>query len=304
MVEVDDSRVVAFDDLRWEGNDDSPPTFAVECKGGGTIGTNAHIEFRNCWFGVYPWTSQGTYKGDVQRCVGFTGPNANNDQFLFDSCIFSDPTAGALYIPNPQSIWGVVRNCLFDKAPIGVYTEASVQLIGPQFNRCDIDIEVASTARVFVDTLWSENSGMLARLGRASHLYVDGGVVRLDDITDYIVDMYHDNGNGSGTQTLRFTDVRFDGLDSNAGSPVIRFGPNGNLNLFFLMVERATGTGGSLPPSVLSLVNSMSGSSRGVVEWTGFASGLKQFRNELAASGAGTRTTVDTSVWDSPVAEL
>lgn len=177
MIKVTDSMFVLFDSLRLEGNDTTPPTYGIEFNSlaGAGAGTNQWLTLRRCWIGKFAWSSQGTTVGAMGAAVGFTGDNSNNDQFHIESCLFTRVGTG-LYVPNAQSIWGIVLDSYFSLCTTaGIQTNASMTMVNAQFNGCAIDLKVTGSPRVLAYGWWSENSSQIYDLNSNAALCVTGG---------------------------------------------------------------------------------------------------------------------------------
>jgi len=207
MMWSDDSRDIIFQDLRWEGRDGHKPTYGIEFSSNSVgAGSNQKIEFNRCFFGRWPWSSQGLNKGDLQSGIGYTGTNQMNDRFRIRNCVFRFCDTG-MYIPNTQSIWGSVIDSVFDTCAIGIDTAATMSCFNVNFGQCDKDFRIGSTARVNVYGGYSENTKQLAELGFDSYLSIYGGLWQVGTVQTnggVLVDMYP-----SRRSTLRLTGVQF-----------------------------------------------------------------------------------------------
>jgi hypothetical protein len=196
MIRLDDYRFLKITGLRLEGRDGSPPTYAIESsigRGGGRAGTNAHLIVDNVHIGGYPWSTQGAGAGAVRAGIGFTGDNANNDEFQISNVTIAKCEVG-VDLPNSQSIWGTLNNVGLDGATIaGIRTAASFTATNLMFNACAVDLELTSEATAVIIGHWSENSRRIIQargtLGKA--LIYGGRWLLSPDITDGRF-VYHD----------------------------------------------------------------------------------------------------------------
>lgn len=175
MFRLRDYRHIRIENIRFEGNDTTPPDFAIESWNGGsdTAGTAASLVVDNVAIGKWPWSTQGTNKGLVGVGVGFTGTNTNNDQFRLRDVTITGCSTG-VSLPNTQSIWGTADNLTISTASVaGIATSASITGINWAFDNCAIDIQINSTAKVNVVGHYSERSARIldfTGLGSASIL--------------------------------------------------------------------------------------------------------------------------------------
>ena len=176
MFLITDSRSLSFENLRLEGNNTNPPTYGLEFRNaGGAAGTNEHIKISRCLIGKGTWSSQGTNTGAIGIGVGFTGTNANNDQFHIADTVFSGVATGVA-LPNSQSIWGLFTNVFFSTCTTaGISSAASFTATNLSFNACAIDIKVTSTARPLVTGWWSEGATRIYDLAAGAAMSVIGG---------------------------------------------------------------------------------------------------------------------------------
>jgi hypothetical protein len=307
MFEVLDSLLLKFRDLRLEGKSSSPPTYGIQFNNaGGDTGCNHYCAVEDVFIGRYPWSSQGTNMGVVQSCVGFTGTDGNNDQFHLSRVRFSCPTTYGLYLPNSQSVWGSLQDCFFDTCGVaGVSTNSNLSLYNATFNACAIDLQVgpnvADTPSVSVFGWYSENSGQMASVGPQSALSVWGGTVQCGTVQSgghVLIAAYP-----SGEQTIVIHNVLFTQMTTPADVQ-IKFGPQSPtyVGRVFMTIDQCQG----ISSSQLVLSGSMwatSPMSRCILQWQSQnGNNFYQFRNELATSGSGTRSQLNTGVWDAPVA--
>jgi hypothetical protein len=192
MMKVSDSRQVKFINLRFEGHNTNVPLAGLEFiapspgdavpHDSNSSGTNEYLVVEDCYFGVYPWTSSGTFFGAMTNGILVHAPGGagNNDQFFFSRCIFNGQDTGiaslvGIQIASTQSIWGSIQNCFFNRLGAGVDTVASVTMLNGQYNRCVRDVLVRSTAQVHSYGHWSENSGQLICITGAGGAYIVQG---------------------------------------------------------------------------------------------------------------------------------
>lgn len=276
MFRITDSRGVVFEHLRFEGKASTAGTSAINFNALASAGhgTNEQLVVRDCYFGRYAWSTQGTNKGDLANGVLFDGANANNDQFAIERCAFSSCGTG-VSIRNSQSIWGSVTDCVFDRCGTGTATAASVTLRNPQFNRCALDMNIP-TGRVQITGWQSEHSQKLATVGVNAGLIATGGVCQLDDVTGPMIDAFPSGTN----QTLTLRDMQFTG----GKYPPIKFGPKQNGSSasgagFAVTVDNCVG----LRASQCSFAGSIwadKPETVGVVDWFSRSpDGVQRFRN-------------------------
>lgn len=317
MIEIVDSAALKIHDLRFEGSNASPPTYAIDFRSaGGDKGCNHFCTIEDVTIGQFPWSSQGTNEGDVTTCIAFTGMDANNDQFHFNRLRLSHPADYGIYLPNTQSIWGSISDCFFDHCGVaGLGTNADTTLFNCSFNACSTDVmtgvngEGDGAPNIQVVGWFSEGSTRMAAISPNTKLTVRGGVVQCGAIqsgSKALIDAYP-----SDCQSISLHNVTFTQMTDPSGVR-IPFGPTppSHVGRVFIAVDQCRG----IRPSQLELKGSMwarsgGATSRAVVEWQstdGLDSPSKyvyQFRNELAPAGRrGTRATLDRQVWDHQVA--
>lgn len=169
---------VLFENLRLEGNDSRPPTYAIESRwrAQDTHGTAANLIVRNCVIGQYPWSTQGTHVGRVRSGIGFTGENGNNDEFLIAKTSIVGCEVG-VDLPNTQSIWGALDSVFVGSATVaGIRSAASFTANNLTFDDCAIDVALSSTARPTIHGWWSERSGCIFDQGDHGGFSVRGGL--------------------------------------------------------------------------------------------------------------------------------
>lgn len=192
MIKISDSWQVKFSNLRFEGNNTNTPLAGLEFYApspgdpaphdSNSSGTNEYLVVEDCYFGVYAWTTSGTYRGLMTNGILIQDPggNGNNDQFFFSRCVFSGQDSGienlsGIKITSTQSIWGSTQNCFFNRLGGGVDTVASLTMFNSQYNRCVRDVIVRSTGQVHAFGHWSENSGQPVCITSAGGAYVVTG---------------------------------------------------------------------------------------------------------------------------------
>ncbi|TXG77295.1 hypothetical protein E6P97_01820 [Patescibacteria group bacterium] len=181
MIKISDSRQVKFKDIRLQGDNASMPSAGIEFfapspgdpqpHDSNGSGTNEFLVAEDCFFGVYVWTADGLWQGAMGTGILFSDPgdNGNNDQFFFSRCIFAGRETGienqtGIKINSTQSIWGSIKDCMFNTLAAGIDTVASVTIFNGQYNLCVRDVLVRSTAQVHAFGHWSENSGQLVAI--------------------------------------------------------------------------------------------------------------------------------------------
>ncbi len=297
MFRLVNCRNVEFENIRFEGGV-SKPSYCVEMSAEEVgHGANQQIGFDNCWFGRYPWASSGLHRGDVMAGIGFTGPNRMNDKFRIRNCMFRHCGIG-VDIPNTQSIWGSVTDCIFDNCQAGIRTASTVSLYNSQWNECDLDLMIESSARVNVFGGFSEKCKMMARLGMDSYLHVHGGLWQVGTVertTRTLVDMFP-----SRQSTLRLDGVQFT-QQTEPLNAKIRVGGHrgsGSVGNWLIDVNECDGIQPSqidiMPDSFWAQVPR----SQGRVTWTSRVGHSNfAFQNNLARGG---RTRIDSRAWDMP----
>lgn len=184
MFRVSDCTYLEFHDLLVLGSDSAPPSEGIyfeEPPDGGTIGGNAHCLVRGCRFGNWTWTSPDLNGGKMDYGLRWGGRNTNNDQFSVENCQFVDCTTAGVAIDNTQSVWGQLSNAYFLRCGVGFVSAAQVFATNLTFNRCSVDIEVLSTAEMFVFGCFSEHSALNFRLLGPGRLRVYGGRILLQE---------------------------------------------------------------------------------------------------------------------------
>lgn len=196
MIRLDDYRFLKITGVRLEGRDGSPPTYAIESsigRGGGRAGTNAHLIVDNVHIGGYPWSTQGPGAGAVRSGIGFTGDNANNDEFQISNVTITKCAVG-VDLPNSQSIWGTLNNVGLDGATVaGIRTAASFTATNLMFNACEVDLELTSEATAVIIGHWSENSRRIIQArGTLGKALIYGGRWLLSPVINEGRFIYHD----------------------------------------------------------------------------------------------------------------
>lgn len=327
MLLVTDSRHAIFENFRLEGKLAAgdvgavQPTYGIEFRnpGGATYGTNRYITVRNVSIGRYPWSSQGTNKGDVARGIGLTGIDGNNDQMVIDHVWVMYPTEYGLYAPNSQSVGTTVRNLsVFAPGIAGVSVGTSMQFIMLKVFPYPLAIELTGTnITVEVEGYVFEGGDKLAKLSPNGSLILKGsGYVQCDQTIA--------NANADPTNptkgvlvqaspmhqgTFRWIDGRLTGNTNPARARIEIGGASpSHVGNFDILIENGIG----MHPDQLRFAPgagmwASSPVSRGTVEWTStFGTGGTEryrFRNELRHSphpmiGSGARTTLNKTVWD------
>lgn len=197
MVLIRDSSDVRIADMRFEGKTTALPSYAIECRAeaGDGAGTNGRLVFERLHIGDWPWATSG---GTATRCavgIGFTGVNANNDQFKLSEVSVIGCAIG-LDVKNTQSIWGIIFNSVFGSATTaGIRSAAAFTGTNLQFDNCEIDIQTVELCNVVVHGWWSERSGLIFQATFLGSLTVVGGKWLLDSASlsgpQYIRTTYH-----------------------------------------------------------------------------------------------------------------
>lgn len=304
MLRIRDSRDAVWEHFRLEGKNGSPPTYGIEFNNnGGTVGSNEYLTVREVSIGRYPWTRQGTHKGDVRTGLGWTGTNANNDQFLIENVRVHNPIEHGADIQNSQSVGGVLRKFVVVSPGLaGVRTAASVRLDDPEFYYCNPDIETLNGAQVvIIDNIKSEHSKCLATLAPNGCVAFRGGNLQCDGVIagdGVLIDAFP-----TGSLMLSLHDLNVT-HNTDPSKARIEFGPaSPHVGRFIIDVHRC----GGIIPAQLVFADGASmwasvPESKGVVEWQSVSgSDIYQFRNELRASG---RTALDYAAWDVPVTDI
>lgn len=246
MFKVLDSQNIKFSQLRFEGKDTSKPTYGIEFNNaGGTAGTNQSCVVEDCYFGRYPWTTQGTNKGLITNGIGFTGTDGNNDQFRINRCTFSRHTGIGINIPNGQSVWGSIDDCVFDTCAYGIQTSASVQGRNWQFNASTTaDIQINSTARVTVSGFNTETPKKVADITGLGFLTIHGGYWLLSGV----------GGMAAGGDVISVP-----GCTAGAGVQIIGVrGSVSGLSPVPIFNFAATGGGGATNPGIATFIDTFS----------------------------------------------
>lgn len=207
MLKIIDSRQCVIEQIRFEGDETSPPTAAIQLNnpGAAMIGTNAHIVLRDLHLGSWTWTHRTGNAGHVAVGVLVDGDNANNDQFLVSNVEIDSPTSAGVRIVNSQSVWNLLQHVSVRYAPIGFALAASTTARNIQTQGCDLDFEVTSAAFVWAHGLMSENCGRIARLETNGRLFISGGYGQLSSVVSPLADLTEARGNSR----LVFRDFSF-----------------------------------------------------------------------------------------------
>ncbi len=297
-----DSRHVTIEELRFQGNETNPPTYGIECKAetGDNKGTNVSLSFRNLVIGEYPFTLGDA--GHVDNGVGFTGLNQNNAQFYMNRVYIRAVNIG-LHMPNSQTAWASVRDCVFRACAIGVETNARIYLSNPAFQTCALDLNITG-GTTHITHINSENTGKFANVPDDGGLVIESGQIQCQNIItggNVFID-----ASPSNSQLLIFREVELTNM-TDAALCTIDFGPaqgSSDVGRFYFLVEHCTGW----DPAQLNSTDdfwAQAPESVGVIEWSSYTPGsiLHQFRNELRGRtnlAAGERDAIDITVWDLP----
>jgi hypothetical protein len=179
MFKIHDSRYITIKNIRFEGKDSAKPTYGIESNwvSGDDVGTNASLIVEKCHFGMWPWSSQGTNVGKMQCAIGFTGSNGNNDQFVVRDTTIDGCDKG-IYLPNTQSIWGVLSNILIASASVaGIHTFASLTAQNLTFDNNAVDMIVDEGAQVNVHGWQSERAAKMLSIVSIGRVSIFGGWV-------------------------------------------------------------------------------------------------------------------------------
>ncbi len=295
MVKLDNCRNLFFSNMRFAGGANQP-SYCVEMSAENIgHGANQVIGFESCWFGRYPWSSQGLHRGDVIGGIGFTGPNRMNDKFRINNCMFRHCDVG-IDLPNTQSIWGSVNDSIFDHCGVGVRTSSTMTMYNGQWNSCGVDLSIDSSARVTVFGGYSERCRQMAKLGFDSYLSVVGGLWQVGTVQEHggiLVDMYP-----SRRASLRLDGVQFTQL-TNPARARIRVGgerSTGSVGNWLIDIAECEGI---VPEQIDIMPDSFWAQvplSRGRVSWKSrTATDQFLFQNILQRGG---RTRINSSRWD------
>ena len=300
MVKVTDSRHLTFENLRFVGNDESPPTYAIEFNnpGGASSGSNEFLMVRDVVIGQWPWNADGG--GDtIQNGIGFTGENGNNDQMFVERVQISVESRG-IYLPNSQSVWGRFTDVFLLGCAVGIEANARTVLTNPMFHGNALDL-MAGYAPIVAFNWNSEQCGMMARIVNYGSLVVYGGKTQTQSLTDgVLIDALP-----SGEQRLRLHDFNITDLASPESARIV-FGPvkgTGGVGTFHIEIDDCDG----FLPEQLDFQGAMwaaAPESSGTVEFYARTKGKPyRFRNELRGNQNPGRGTLDVTAYDSPFAE-
>ena len=133
MVRITDSFKLSIRDVRFEGDNGSIPSAALDFRwtAGEYAGTNSELVVSDCQFGTWPWAHDGINTGVTRTGILVSGDNGNNDQFRIQRCHFSGGGVAAtsgIVIDNTQSVWGSITDCTFDSLGTGITTSSSTSL--------------------------------------------------------------------------------------------------------------------------------------------------------------------------------
>ena len=153
----------------------------------------------------------------MTTCIGFTGMDANNDQFHFNRLRLSHPSDFGIYLPNSQSIWGSIADCFFDHCGVaGLGTNADTTLFNCSFNACGTDVmtgvngQAADGPNVQVMGWFSEHSRRMAAISPNTKLTVRGGVVQCGAIesgSGALIAAYPSDSQSISLHNLTFTQL-------------------------------------------------------------------------------------------------
>jgi hypothetical protein len=150
-------------------------------------GTNEMLSVVNCRMGRR-WTQDaGNDTGSVYGIYVGGNFNGNNDQFYVGQTVIHDCTLTGLYVVGTQSIWGRLRDVTFDTClQQGVFTHSNLEMTNVAFNRCALDLRVASNCRVNVTGFYSENSKKPIQIETNASLFIDSGKIVLRGEVGYL----------------------------------------------------------------------------------------------------------------------
>jgi hypothetical protein len=287
---------LTFDDIRFRGSASKKPTYAVEFDNTAFgHGQNSYSEFNRCHFGRYTWETPSLNVGDLASAIGWTGANTHGDRIRVHNCNFNYCDTG-LHIPNTQSIWSSIADCVFEYCGKGISTASTINGYNLAFGQCELDLEVLDTASVFIWGIGSEFSEQFASIAPSAHLWVRGGVIQCGTIqsnSQKLVDMYP-----SGQSSVVFEDIRFDGMTNAAQCKIEVGGESASTNVGNWVI-RVQDCEGIIPTQVAIQAGAFwatSPVSRGYVEWRSIHSNTNYyFRNHLAT---GYRTGLSSNEFD------
>lgn len=311
MFRIMDSRMISFENLRMQGKDTAIPShaFLFHKESAHANGPNMLMSLRDIWIGPWPWNSSGSAGGLVKCAVGMTGFNSDNDRLFVQRLKIQHPTECGIYIENPQSVSGSIRDTTITGKstgpfPTGISTGATLALDNVLIQFCNPDIETTVVnAVVHANQLRSEQSRMIARLHHSGTFSISNSYLAVGHIIangGVMIDAFP-----SDSLTLNLSDVWVPD-NTNPAMARIEVGPQSpRIGRFLINVERARGMSKNqiVFPAGASMWAS-SPMSKGVIQWQSvYNDDIHQFRNELRRSGAGTRQTIDRNAWDTPVTD-
>ena len=178
MLLLRDYAMVTIQNMRFEGHETNPPSYAIESRSisGDGAGTGAGLVVRDVTIGKWTWTSAGLNKNPVVNGIGFTGDNVNNDEFRLEGVQIAAQEIG-LNVPNTQSIWGSLFGCGFGGCDTaGIVAGAAFTATDIHFDDCAVDIKMTQESAVaHVFGWWSERSRCIYDLVQSAGLNVVGG---------------------------------------------------------------------------------------------------------------------------------
>jgi hypothetical protein len=284
-----------FRDLRFRAGTDKP-TYAVEFDNTAFgHGQNSYSNFERCHFGRYVWETPTLNVGDLAAAIGYTGANTHGDRLRIHDCNFFYCDLG-IDLPNTQSIWSSLSDLVFEHCGKGISTASTINGYNLAFGQCGLDIEVLSTASVFIWGIGSEFTEQFASLAPNAHLWVRGGVIQCGTIeanSQKLVDMHPSN-----QSSLVFEDIRFDGMTNAAQCRIEVGGESASTNVGNWVI-RVKDCEGIIPTQVAIQAGAFwatSPRSRGFVEWKSIHAGVNHaLLNHLAT---GFRTGLSSGEFD------
>ena len=200
MIYVEDAAHVRIADILFQGRDaPNQPSEGIffDSTVDAGIGTNSYIVVERCWFGYF--YGLGVGGSSMDYCLRWGGLSANNDQFVISNCQFYSALIANVQLDETQSVWGTFYDCTFayttsESGRKGLVTSSSTTLVNPQFDGCNPDIEINSSAQVITLGMQSERSEKVADINPAGYpdhggrLIIRGGYCILSwiDGTNYI----------------------------------------------------------------------------------------------------------------------
>ncbi len=180
MFRLEDCFNCRWSDMTILGDAARPPASGIyfDSPRLATLGTNEHHQLINVIFGYWPRRDdRRKFTIDVGLRVGGAF-NGDNDQFYIDKCYFHDCREAGLLISNAQSIWGSVRDTLFDQCGYGISTGSNLTLYNVIFNRnTRNDLHVFRNIVVSAFGFNSENSVESISMHQGASLFINGGKI-------------------------------------------------------------------------------------------------------------------------------